>query len=262
MQRHEHRLDIADRVATITLERPAAYNAVTGGLLHGLRATLDEIERDAAVGAVVITGEGRGFCAGQDLDDAATISADGPIDLYAAVVDGFNPVVTALLALEKPVIAAVNGAAAGAGFGLALACDFRIVAETAFFTTAFVKIGLVPDSGVSLLLPRMVGYAKAMELCMLSPKIDARAAHAMGLATEVVPAADVVARAHTLASELAAGPRSLGLIKRELLRNGIGEIARALTYEAEVQRLAGETADWHEGIAAFRAKRRPVFRGA
>ncbi len=260
-ERHEHRLDIDGAVATITLDRPAAYNAVTSALLRSLRATLREIARDERVRAVVLTGSGKGFCAGQALDDADTIRPDGQADFHTAVVDGFNPVVAALLTMEKPVIAAVNGVAAGAGFGIALACDFRIVAQTASFTTAFAKIGLVPDSGVSLLLPRIIGYARALELCLLSGKIDAPAAQALGLVTELVPPAQVVTRAHGLAAELAAGPRSLGLIKRELVRNALGDIAAALTYEAEMQSIAGATGDAREGLAAFINKRKPVFTG-
>src|SRR5664279_3535035 len=193
--RHEHRLEMRGAVATITLERPAAYNAVTGALLRSLASTLDETARDPAVRAVVVTGSGNGFCAGQALDDPDLIRDGVPVNIYAAIVDGFNPVIHALLTMEKPVVAAVNGVAAGAGFGIALACDFRIVAHSATFTTAFAKIGLVPDSGVSLLLPRTIGYARAMELCMLSGKLDAAAAQTLGLVTQLVPFADIAARA-------------------------------------------------------------------
>jgi len=260
-ERHEHRLDIDGPVATITLERPAAYNAVTRKLLRSLFVTLQDVGRDPAVRAVVVTGAGKGFCAGQALDDTDTIQPSGQTDLYTAVVDGFNPVIHALLTMEKPVVAAVNGVAAGAGFGVALACDFRIVAQTASFTTAFAKIGLVPDSGVSLLLPRIIGYARALELCMLSGKVDAPAAQALGLVTELVPVEEVLARAQTFAAQLATGPKALGLIKRELLRNGLGDIVGALAYEAEMQSIAGETSDAREGIAAFSEKRRPLFAG-
>jgi 2-(1,2-epoxy-1,2-dihydrophenyl)acetyl-CoA isomerase len=260
--RHEHRLDIAGAVATITLDRPAAYNAVTGKLLRSLALTLDEVTRDPALRAVVVTGSGNGFCAGQALDDPDLIHDGSPTDMYTAVVEGFNPVIQALLTLEKPVVAAVNGVAAGAGFGIALACDFRIVAQTATFTTAFAKIGLVPDSGVSLLLPRMIGYARAMELCMLSGKVDAAGAQALGLATELVPFAEVVTRAQAFAGQLAAGPKALGLIKRELARNALGDITAALRCEAEIQSIAGETSDAREGIRAFGAKRAPLFAGS
>lgn len=259
--RHEHRCEIAGAVATITLERPAAYNAVTRNLLRSLFATLKQLESNPDVRAIVVTGAGKGFCAGQALDDPDTIGPSGGTDFHTAVVNGFNPVIRTLLTVEKPVVAAVNGVAAGAGFGIALACDFRIVAASASFTTAFAKIGLVADSGVSLLLPRMIGYAKALELCMLSAKIDAAAAHALGLATRVVPLEAVVSEAQALAAQLAAGPRALGLIKRQLVRNGLADIVNALDYEAEMQSIAGETADAREGLAAFSAKRAPRFAG-
>lgn len=259
--RHEHRLERDGAVATLTLERPAAYNALTSRLLRSLLVSLREAADDPAVRALVVTGAGNGFCAGQALDDRETIDAAGRADLHRAVTEGFNPVVATLLTMEKPVVAAVNGPAAGAGFGIALACDFRIVAESASFVTAFAKIGLVPDSGVSLLLPRIVGYARALELCMLSDKVGARDARALGLATEVVPFGEVVPRAQAFAARLAEGPRALGLIKRELARNALGDIAQALATEAELQGIAGETADASEGLRAFGEKRKPRFTG-
>ena len=170
--------------------------------------------------------------------------------------------IRALWELEKPVIAAVNGVAAGAGMGIACACDFRIVAQTASFTTAFVKIGLVPDSGLSFTLPRIVGYAKALELFMLSEKIDAARADALGLCTKVVPPEQVLDEAQKLAAVLAKGPRALGLIKRELVRNGLGDLHAALAYEAHLQSIAAASDDFAEGLAAFAAKRPPDFRGA
>lgn len=258
----EHRVEIDGGVATITLDRPHAYNALTADLLDALVRTISTIARDASVRAVVLTGAGKGFCAGQALDDPKTLPADGPPDFAATVAKRYNAVIMGLLSIEKPVVAAVNGVAAGAGMGIACACDFRIVAETASFTTAFAKIGLVPDSGVSYLLPRMIGYAKAMELAMLSEKIDAARADALGLCTKVVQVERCVAEAQALAQTLARGPRSLGLIKRELLRNGLGEVRDALAYEADMQSIAGGTADFAEGLAAFRAKRAPEFRGS
>jgi 2-(1,2-epoxy-1,2-dihydrophenyl)acetyl-CoA isomerase len=174
----------------------------------------------------------------------------------------YGPLLLKLLTMEKPVVAAVNGVAAGAGMGIACACDFRIVAETASFTTAFVKIGLVPDSGLSFTLPRIVGYAKALELCLLSEKIDAARADALGLCTKVVPAERCLEEAQALAATLAKGPRSIGLIKRELVRNGLGDVQAALAYEAQLQAVAGATEDFAEGIDAFANKRAPNFRGA
>jgi 2-(1,2-epoxy-1,2-dihydrophenyl)acetyl-CoA isomerase len=146
--------------------------------------------------------------------------------------------------------------------GIACACDFRIVAENASFTSAFVKIGLVPDSGLSFTLPRLIGYARALEACMLSEKIDAARADALGLCTKVVPAERCVEEAQQFAAVLARGPRALGLIKRELVRNGLGDVRAALAYEQQLQAVAGATADFAEGIDAFRAKRAPRFSNA
>lgn len=258
----DHRVASENGVATITLARPQAYNALTADLLESLLATFKALERDAAVRAIVLTGEGKAFCAGQALDDERTLPKDGPIDIGATVESRYSPLLLEILTLEKPVIAAVNGVAAGAGMGIACACDFRIVAESASFTTAFVKIGLVPDSGLSFTLPRLIGYGKALELCLLSEKVDAARADALGLCTKVVPAERCVAEAQTLAAALAKGPRSIGLIKRELLRNGLTDVQSALAYEAHLQSVAGASADFAEGIAAFTAKRAPDFRGA
>ncbi len=257
---HRVSVDEASHVATITLDRPHAYNAVTADMLESLLATLGVLDRDARVRAIVVTGNGKGFCTGQALDDPRAMS-DEPGALHRAVVERFNPLVAKLFALEKPTVAAINGVAAGAGWGIALACDFRIAAESATFTTAFAKIGLVPDSGVSYLLPQIVGYAKALELCMLADRIESATAADLGLVTRVVNDADLAAEAAAFAATLAAGPRSLGLIKRELVRNGLPELSRALAYEAELQGIAGETADFREGVAAFKAKRRPGFTG-
>ncbi len=258
----DHRVAVDGAVATITLARPHAYNALTADMMESLAATFRALERDAAVRAIVLTGEGKGFCAGQALDDERTLPPEGRIDIAATVEARYSPLILKLMTLEKPVIAAVNGVAAGAGMGIACACDFRIVADTASFTTAFVKIALVPDSGLSFTLPRLIGYARALELCLLSEKVDAARADALGLCTKVVPADRCVAEAQALAAMLARGPRAIGLIKRELFHNGLGDLQAALAHEGHMQAIAGATDDFSEGLAAFRAKRAPNFRGA
>lgn len=257
----DHTVDVADRIATVTLNRPAAYNALTADLLESLLVTFRSLERNEDVRAIIVTGAGKGFCSGQALNDARSSPVGEKPNLGRAVVERYNPLLTAVLGIEKPVIAAINGVVAGAGMGLALACDFRVASESATFTTGFAKIGLVPDSGVSFLLPKIVGYGRSLELCMLSERIDAKRAEAIGLVTRLVTNDDLQAEARALATALADGPRSLGYIKRELVRNGIGDVGAALAYEAEMQTIAGETSDFLEGIAAFAGKRAPRFTG-
>ncbi len=258
----DHRVETDAGIATITLDRPQAYNALTADLLESLVTTFKALARDRSVRAITLTGAGKAFCSGQALDDARTLPPSEAPDLARAVEKRYAPLILAIMTSEKPVIAAVNGVAAGAGFGIACACDFRIVSETATFTTAFVKIGLVPDSGLSFTLPRLVGYAKAVELCLLSERIDARQANELGLCTKLVVPDALHDEARALATQLAAGPRSIGLIKRELVRNGLGDVHAALDYEAHLQGVAGATEDFAEGLEAFRAKRAPNFRGA
>lgn len=256
----EHLLRIDRGVATVTLDRPAAYNALTADLLESLLVTFRALAVEPEVRAVVFTGSGKGFCSGQALNDRRTLP-DEHADISVAVVERYNPLLELLITFEKPIVAAINGVAAGAGLGLALACDFRIVAEDAVFTTAFVKIGLACDAGTTLLLPRIVGYANALELCLTGDRFDAQRAKALGLATKVVPAGAALAEALTFARSFAQGPAALAFVKRELVRHGLGDVRAALAFEAQMQSLAGKTEDFRAGLAAFNAKRPPVFRG-
>jgi 2-(1,2-epoxy-1,2-dihydrophenyl)acetyl-CoA isomerase len=226
--------------------------------LESLLVTLRALERDASVGAIVLTGAGKGFCSGQALNDARML-AMGMGTLGAAVIERYNPLILALLQSTKPTVAAINGVVTGAGLGLALACDLRITADDALFSTGFANIGLAVDAGVSLLLPRIIGYGRALELTLLGERIDAVRAHAIGLVARVVAGGDLAHVATATAAHLADGPASLGIIKRELVQNGLGDVVAALQREAALQQAAGRTDDAREGITAFREKRAPAF---
>ncbi len=248
-------------VLTLTLNRPDRLNSLDEALLAALLDGLDTARRDDAVRALVITGTGRGFCAGADLAQPAMSGADVGTTVRRHLQEWYAPLVTGLRELEKPVLASVNGVAAGAGMSLALACDLRIAAESASFIQAFVRIGLVPDAGSTYLLPRLVGMAKAMELAMLGDRLSAADALAAGLVTRVVPDASLAAATAELAGRLAAGPRSLGLVKRALYLSMEGDLRSAMAREEDLQALAATTADFAEGVAAFLEKRPARFQG-
>jgi len=243
-------------VRVLTLARPERLNALNPELLQALLRALKEAARDAAVRAVMLVGEGRAFSAGQDLEAV-------PRDRnYAQVLADYIPVVEALFGLEKPTVAAVNGVAAGAGMSLALACDLRVMARGAFFSPAFVRVGLVPDAGMSFFLPRLVGLGRALDWCFRSPRIGPEEAHAAGLVSEVFPDEGFLEAALGFAAGLATGPtRALALTKRLLWRNLESALADALAYEAASQQVAGTTEDHTEGLRAFLEKRPPAFRG-
>lgn len=244
-------------VLTITLNRPEVYNAFTRSLHAALREALREAE-DAAVRAVVVTGAGRGFCAGQDLKEFSEL----PGGVGGALRETYHPNVEAIRALEKPVLAAVNGACAGAGLSLACACDIRIAADTATFVPGFVGIGLVPDAGGSWFLQRHLGYARAFEWMTSNRRLTAAEAHAWGLVSEVVEADALPARAAELAATYAAGPtRGIALTKRLFEHAHTATLEQQLELEAELQAAATETEDFREGVAAFTEKRPPEFRG-
>jgi 2-(1,2-epoxy-1,2-dihydrophenyl)acetyl-CoA isomerase len=244
-------------VATITLNRPDVLNALTRSMHEELAGALREA-REPDVRAVVITGAGRGFCVGQDLNEFR----EGADDIEGRLRASYHPNILAIRSLEKPVIAAVNGAAAGAGLSLACACDVRIGAESATFVPAFVNIGLVPDSGGTYFIHRLVGYARAFDWLTSGRRLTAVEAHAWGLVSEVVEDASLGDRVAELAGTLAAMPtRAIAMTKR-LLDGAAGRsLEEQLEFEAQLQAAATRTEDFREGVAAFLEKRPPVFAG-
>jgi 2-(1,2-epoxy-1,2-dihydrophenyl)acetyl-CoA isomerase len=248
----------SEGVATITLNRPQALNAFTPEMNSELGQALRDADRDAAVRSIVLTGAGRAFSAGQDLK-SRTRERRG--SLGESLREHYHPIVLAIRRTDKIVIAAVNGVAAGAGCNLALACDLRIASEEARFIEAFVRVGLAPDCGGSFFLPRMVGVSKAMELFLTGESLDASEALRLGLVCRVVPAGELARAAREMALGFARGPLSLGLIKRAVNRSLLAELEAQLEYEAHLQEIAGRSADYDEGIAAFLAKRPPAFTG-
>ncbi|MCL8209214.1 MAG: enoyl-CoA hydratase/isomerase family protein [Actinomycetia bacterium] len=253
------RWDEADGVVTLTLNRPETLNAFNNTMLEELAGAVERVARSRDARVLVLTGAGRGFASGQDLK---AYQESGSPDLGEHLHRYYDPLFERLWGLEKPTIAAVNGVAAGAGMSLAMACDFRVAADTARFMQAFVRIGLIPDSGSTYLLPRLVGYARALELAMLGDLIDAQTALAWGLVNKVVPAERLAEETAALARRLAEGPpKALGLIKRAIRRGAQQSFRDALEYEAWLQAAAVATEDHREGIAAFLEKRAPRFRG-
>jgi len=244
-------------VLTITLNRPDVLNAFNADLHKGLAAAL-KLARSEEVRAVVVTGAGRGFCVGQDL----TEFREAPGDIGSRLRATYHPNVLAVRTLEKPVIAAVNGAAAGAGLSFACACDLRIAADAASFVPAFINIGLVPDSGGSYFVTRILGPARAFEWLTSGRKLTAAEAHSWGLVSEVVETEALPARAAELAAQLAALPtRAIGMTKRLIDHAVNATLEQQLEREAELQTAATQTGDFKEGVAAFLEKRPPMFRG-
>lgn len=247
-------------VLTLTLNRPHRLNALTPELLDALTEAVRGAAEDDAVRAIVITGSGRAFCSGQDLRSAAEEGAAG-FDVRTALREHYAPLIRGLRALPKPVVAAINGPAAGAGFSLALAADLRVAAESATFVQAFVRIGLIPDAGSTYQLPRIVGPARAAELMMLGETVDARRALDIGLVNRVVPDAELTRTVKDLAGKLAEGPRSLAFIKEALALSAGNDFEAQLQVEERLQEAATGTSDFFEGIGAFLEKRQPRFTG-
>jgi 2-(1,2-epoxy-1,2-dihydrophenyl)acetyl-CoA isomerase len=245
-------------VLTLTLNRPDVLNAFNADMHRALSAGLKDA-RDPSVRAVVITGAGRGFCVGQDL----TEFREAPGDISARLRENYHPNIRAIRALEKPVLAAVNGVAAGAGMSLACACDLRLAADGAAFIPAFINIGLIPDSGGSYFVTRILGPARAFEWLASGKKLPAVEAHAWGLVSEVVDGDSLLRRAAELAAQLAELPtRGIGMTKRLLDHAADASLEEQLEREAQLQSAATQTEDFREGVAAFLEKRPPRFRGA
>jgi 2-(1,2-epoxy-1,2-dihydrophenyl)acetyl-CoA isomerase len=253
------RYEVADAIATITLARPEALNALTVPMKTELLAALRAVGRDRTVRAVVLTGEGRAFCAGQDLKERLEPDAS---PLEVEVRERYNPLIAAMRGLDRPIVGAINGVAAGAGASLAFACDIRIAAEGASFVLAFGRIGLVPDSGSTWFLPRLVGPAKAAELALLGDALTAADAERFGLVARVVAADALAAESRAVATRLAAlAPQAIAHTKRALQRSWSVDLESALEDEAYRQGIVGGTADHAEGLAAFIEKRPPRFTG-
>ncbi len=254
------RVEVDGPVATLTLDRPDSLNALTVPVKVALREALASLAADRSVRAVILTGAGRAFCAGQDLAEREQPDA-APLEVE--VRERYNPIIRTLRSMDQPVIAAVNGVAAGAGASLAFACDIRLAADDARFVLAFGRIGLVPDSGATWFLPRLVGSAKAAELALIGDPVDAAEALRLGLVSRVVPGDRLMAEARALADRLAQGaPLALSLAKSALQRSLTIDLDEALEGEAKLQGIAGASADHAEGLAAFREKRPPRFTGS
>ncbi|MCI0362348.1 MAG: enoyl-CoA hydratase-related protein [Phycisphaerales bacterium] len=253
----------AEGICTITLNRPDVLNAFNDQLTTDLGEALKAAERDAAVRVVVITGAGRAFSSGQDLGDLKQRYVAGSVPpLGDDLRRRYNPIIKRIREMEKPVIAAVNGVAAGAGCSLALACDLRVASDQASFIEVFINVGLIPDSGSTFMLPRLVGLGKALELCWTGQRVDAAEALRLGLVNQVVPAAELEGAVKKLAGRIAGLPaRTIALTKRLLNQSLTNDLDAQLEAEAYDQETAGKTADHMEGVIAFLEKRKPTFQG-
>lgn len=246
-------------VATITLNRPDVYNALSDEITYEFQAALREVAKDNNVRVVVLTGEGKAFCSGQDLKAA---SGEQKRSFMQSLHKRYNPIISAMRALPKPIVCRLNGVAAGAGCSLALACDIIVAAEEATLIEVFINIGLVPDSGSSYFLPRLVGMAKAFEMCSMGSRVKATEAASIGLINKVVPADQLDAAVKSYTDYYASAPtKSIGLIKKMLAKSATSSLDEMLEYEAYCQEIAGTSHDYKEGVSAFLEKRKPDFKG-
>ena len=246
-------------VCTLKLNRPEVFNSFNRSMALALQKVLDECELDQKVRAIVITGEGKAFCAGQDLGEA--VDPEGP-DLSTIVEEHYNPIILRIRNIEKPIIAAVNGVAAGAGANIALSCDITIAKKSASFIQAFSKIGLIPDSGGTFFLPKIVGVQKALALMFTGDKVTADQAEAMNMIYKSVDDEQFMDEVAKFAETLAAMPtRGLGLTKKAVNESFTNDLTAQLAVEGKLQTEAGETFDFREGVNAFLEKRNPVFKG-
>lgn len=258
------RVDVADGVGTVVFDRPAAMNALDTASKTALLGALHDLAGDPGVRCVVLTGTGRAFCVGQDLREHVSLLRDGRTDeLWATVPEHYNPIALALHAMDKPVVAAVNGVAAGAGASLAFLADYRLVAASAGFNLAFAGIALSCDTGSSWTLPRLVGPTRALELLFNPRTIGAEESLALGIATEVVADADFSERVLALSRQLAAGPTvAFAAIRHSVAYGASAGLAATLDFEAEMMRWTGGTGDHRRAVEAFLAKESPQFSGS